>query len=301
MSLKSYVLIGLVFFGVGFLVGWCPTFEIVKNYVIGGLSIGAVIEVGGLLFGIYKERTQQKLIHSEILINKNLRVIADKQINYANKHKFGLDIQVLPETQDDIIYSKDINSHLIEYPKVKSILNKRDWLIKEHNEQSNSFLEELHNKISNKFKQIIPDKWDSIYSSQSEPSHYQTRDFDTQVIEIIKHVQFFNETIYPLPRNPLSFSISREGTNKWKLSFINPLVVSDNIEELNELKKWIENTFNDSIKGVIFNKLKKYSVDIIDEHKRFIEEIFTIIKRVEYGIPLNGSCETCQKKWWEIW
>lgn len=60
MRWKESILIALISFGLGFIVGWHPTFESVRNFVITGLSVGVLIEMGGFLRELYKERREER-------------------------------------------------------------------------------------------------------------------------------------------------------------------------------------------------------------------------------------------------
>lgn len=67
MDLKRYLVVGLISFGFGVLVGWHPTFESVRSFIIGGISLGLVIEVVGLLRELFKERREENSKRCEIL------------------------------------------------------------------------------------------------------------------------------------------------------------------------------------------------------------------------------------------
>jgi hypothetical protein len=59
MEWKDGVIIALIFFGIGFIVGWHPALADVKNFIISGLSFGLVIELVGFLRGLLRERNEK--------------------------------------------------------------------------------------------------------------------------------------------------------------------------------------------------------------------------------------------------
>ena len=86
MIWKERAIIALLFFGLGFIVGWHPAFGSVRNFVVGGLTLGVVIEMVGVFRGWYKgyceKKSISKSILSEIEINQNrLKPLSDS----ANK------------------------------------------------------------------------------------------------------------------------------------------------------------------------------------------------------------------------
>lgn len=85
LTWKSGILIALTFFGVGFIVGWHPTFESVRNFIIGGISLGLVIEVVGLLRELFKERREERTKKREKLegyVHIHNQEMIDKIIKY---------------------------------------------------------------------------------------------------------------------------------------------------------------------------------------------------------------------------
>ena len=53
------IIVALIIFGMGVLVGWQPTFAGVKAFVISGLSLGLVVEVGGFLRELHRDRKEE--------------------------------------------------------------------------------------------------------------------------------------------------------------------------------------------------------------------------------------------------
>lgn len=66
------IIVALIIFGMGVLVGWQPTFAGVKAFVISGLSLGLVVEVGGFLRELYRD-------HKEELAKKQDRLEQEAQ------------------------------------------------------------------------------------------------------------------------------------------------------------------------------------------------------------------------------
>ncbi len=113
MRWKESILIALIFFGVGFIVGWHPTFETVRNFVITGLSLGLVFNMVGLFAEVFKERKEKKrlkrFVLSEIELNQNrLKPLADSVTNMLGNDA-EIDEKLFP---NELNFDDTINSDL---------------------------------------------------------------------------------------------------------------------------------------------------------------------------------------------
>ena len=94
MKWKDGIFIAIFAFVAGFVVGWHPTFGSVRNFIIGGMSFGLVVEVVGVLRELFKERRDRRVKEREKLdeyIHEHNKKLMDTYIKPLRERKvFGI-------------------------------------------------------------------------------------------------------------------------------------------------------------------------------------------------------------------
>lgn len=318
MDLKRYLVVGLISFGFGVLVGWHPTFESIRNYLITGISIGLIVALGalgveilGLLSQNREKKEKAKLSHSQKLVDKELKPITDSHIRFYDSHSLKLYVEGLKssdQTYDN--YSNEVNAHLEKgYPEVWKHKTECESIIKNHNALAklllNATVEEILKEINKINLSFI--EWNG---KGQPPKKYFAPEY--LFIDVGYVIQYSYERIFDIDQYyviNLSDNSSNPTTNgeylrdqlaisypeycKWKLKFNHVLAEGDkNVME--ELKRIIKAALNIALTKDDFSKLKNYKKDAEREHNFFYKEIIEIIKNVDNGIPLNDECKICK-------
>lgn len=187
MDSKRYLIVGLISFGFGVLVGWHPTFESVRSFIVGGLSLGLVIEMGGFLREWFKERKEENSKRCEIL-EGYLRDHSKDLVNDVFKKWFepslavrlmGRDLPIIAQTSleeahyethsksriEDYIelynleYNKQAIEHIKEY-NIWSIWLECENLSKTYLEKAIKIAEGIEKKVSATTIQEKFNEWD---------------------------------------------------------------------------------------------------------------------------------------------
>lgn len=116
LTWKVSVLFALISFGIGFIMGWHPTFESVRNFVIGGLSLGLVIEVVGLLRELFKEHREERA--KKIESQNEKRTIFGRLLSEIERNQ-----RLLQPLADSVTRALDSNDELSEEDKLPNDLN----------------------------------------------------------------------------------------------------------------------------------------------------------------------------------
>lgn len=113
MKWKEFIFIALIFFLVGFVVGWHPTFSSVKNFIMGGSLAGLVFQLVGMVREIFKEHREESakrvehknekkrismLLISEIDdIQNEFKALSNYHNKVYNKYNDILEEDIFPE------------------------------------------------------------------------------------------------------------------------------------------------------------------------------------------------------------
>lgn len=81
----KYIAIGIISFGVGFLVGWHPAFESIWSRVATGLSVALVINMVGILTKIFTDWKATKLKKINDQLDKIYRPMYDMVKDFQKK------------------------------------------------------------------------------------------------------------------------------------------------------------------------------------------------------------------------
>jgi hypothetical protein len=174
MSWKKYIIIivfGLMFFGVGFMMGSNQTFESLLNYYIssvlpyvkGVLSvslllavIGLVIEMTSIIWGLIEDKEKKKLNHSRILLD-NFKSMTITEIGFSNdRRKLHIQINNVPTTSGYEMYSENVDAHLeTGYPNIWGLIEKRERDINQYNIDLQGFLDNFHSILVKQLSEIF--------------------------------------------------------------------------------------------------------------------------------------------------
>lgn len=158
------IFIAFFFFGAGFIVGWHPTFESVRNFVINGLSFGVVIGVGGFLAKLYKDRRETKRLNdnvlSEIELNQNiLKPLSDLVVKALESNDELSEDEMFPsmlnfENRSFETFLGHINTSEHDGTKLQQYYNEINYIEKEY--------DNLKKRDGEKFSFLISDELSEI-------------------------------------------------------------------------------------------------------------------------------------------
>ncbi len=293
MRWKDGIIIALIFFGFGIIVGYSlygyPTFESIRNWIIGGLSAGIVIgvvTVGIKLveflkgWSIAKEAKHRN--HSEESLYPALQSFTAKL--YFENGRF------IPTISNDKYYL-EAESH-IESGYLKTAWEykkKRDSFINIYNPKFQDLSKAAAEKIIKCIRQKNPSL--SAWNGRGNiPTKYYRPDFLHSDIEYIvaysyKQTFDFDSSVY----------IEQYNKGQWRLRVGGVSAVSDSRDELLEIKQAFKVVLADVLIKEDFKKLMTCYGEIIHNHELFVKSINAILKDVENKIPLRGKCEICKK------
>lgn len=177
MSWKNYIII-LISFGIGFIIGWHPSTESVRLFVIStivpfALTGGGIAVVFKLMDWIEKQNTTKatnKLNYSRKLVETVLKPRITTDIDFYSNYEPTLRIKVigLPTTPEYKRYSNDADACLNRYAEVQKIIKDRDNLIEKHNVNSQIFIDKFISDILIDINQIIPNEYNAFNQTESK-------------------------------------------------------------------------------------------------------------------------------------
>jgi glutathione peroxidase-family protein len=132
MKWKESILIALIFFGVGFIVGWHPTFESVRNFVITGLSVGVLIEMGGFLRELYKEYREEKAKETESQNEKRSisgNLLSEIEANQIRLQPISVNVAKILDSNDELSEEDIFPNELIFERSIYSALSSKLGLL----------------------------------------------------------------------------------------------------------------------------------------------------------------------------
>ncbi|HEY9207297.1 MAG TPA: hypothetical protein VIO58_15410 [Candidatus Methanoperedens sp.] len=268
LTWKVSVLFALISFGIGFITGWHPTFEGVRSFVIGGLSLGLVVEVVGILREIFKEHREERAKKRE------------KLEGYIHEHNKKLvDVYIKPWYEDKTLsYANE--PFAIEHLQIgySDILKLRQEYVALNNEVA---------KEEHRIKEYIKNKL-----APHVPQFGFSRDFTVENIEQIIYdtIKDFSKKGV-IPDNYIA-----------NLSLFGYRVVEDNNEKYLMDKK---ETFRRGIESIIKDKIPYDMFERITKNRtasnKKIHEFYQGLKQIvhdfdERHIELEGTCKDC-KEW----
>lgn len=287
MRWKESILIALISFGVGFIVGWHPTFESVRNYVTTGISFAIVVGVITLVFKLWeilregrRERLEKRKNHSKQL--------------YTALHSLTVDLyfedgMFIPTTQNEK-YLEEAKAHIDSgYLKQAWEYNKRqEQSINNYNLKAQDFFKITTEKIIKELRQKSPSltEWSGL--DQSPAKYFRPKNIFSCVRYIISHsykqIFAFDDFIQIVLQN-----------NQWHLFCNGDIATSDNKDELLAIKQIITDAIKKAFGENDFNLIKKHFNSATNNHDLFVQGMKTVIKEVENDIPLEGECSICKK------
>ena len=268
---------------IGYLIQFPQKFESFLLFVISGAISGAIVKLIGQW---HAELTKRRQEHFNILIDHYLKLHRIPRIEFKDDQSLHIK-ETLINIPNYENYSNEFNTHLkTGYESVWYRREELDTLIDKHNLSAQQFSTRIDTLI-NDIKKINPQfiKWDS----GPQPLKYYTKSLLSQIISVFQRSY---ENVIDI--DDLFHLISEN--NQWKInSNHGDLVVSDNENEMKEIKAKIEEGLKNALKSEDFKILKEYHSDIKKKHKLFQNEIDEIIKDVKNGNTLKGNCSKCPK------
>ena len=153
MNLKCSIIIGLIFFGLGVIVGYLisgyPTLREIFNYVPFAVVIFILTQGAIIVREKNKDKSKKKGDHSKKLGDKELKLIANTSIGSSDDYSLKLCIEGRPygeQTYDD--YLDEVATHLEKgYSELWEHKIKRDSIINNHNNSAKLLLDTTKEKI----------------------------------------------------------------------------------------------------------------------------------------------------------
>ncbi len=283
-----YYIISLISFGIGFVIGWHPTFESVRNYVTTGISFAILVGVITLVFKLWeilreegRERSEKRKNHSKQLFTALQSLTADLYF------EDGMFIPTSPNEK----YLEEAKAH-IESGYLKEAweyYKKRDLSINNYNDiKAQDIFKKTTEKIIKELQQKSPSliEWNGL--GQPPIKYFRPENIFSCVRYIISHSY---KQIFPFD-NSIQIVLQN---NQWLLSCKSVIVASDNKDELLAIKQIIIDDMKKAFDEDDFNVIKKCFNSAINNHDLFVEGIKTVIKEVENDIHLKGKCSICEK------
>ena len=319
MNWKHFLIIGLICFGLGVIVGYVisgyPTPRVILNLVPVALAILGGLEVVSIVRDLYKEKSKKKGDHSKKLVDKELKLITNTFIGSSDDYNLKLCIegrQFATQTYD--VYSNEVAAHLEKgYSEVWKHKIKCDSFIDNHNDLAKILLditkEEILKQIKKRNLSLI--EWDGRGQSPInyflpeylfkdvgyviQSSYERSFDIDQYCTISQSNNNSKSTTNGDILNNVITSNYPEYCNIKWKLTIISFFAESSNKTDIEELKQIIKETLNVILAKDDFGRLKKYKNYAEGEHRSFLKGIADIIKNIENDIPLNGKCEICKK------
>ncbi len=186
MNLKRYLVVGLISFLFGVIVGYSfhgyPTFESILKWIIGGLSFAIVVpmtlEGVKMFFDTYKAKQAKLKHHSKNELYPAIQTLTDNL-------EIGLFISShIPDKK----YSNEVYKHITDgYPDgADKLMKERNYAINRFNSMVHSFIETIIKEIETKTKQKIPYlvEWNGV--GQPPLKHFNTKIISEDAGDVIK-------------------------------------------------------------------------------------------------------------------
>ncbi len=261
------VIIAIILIGIGFIIGRQPTLASVQSFIVGGLSLGLVVELGGLLRELLKERREERAKDCE------------KLEEYVHEHsKKLIDFYIKPWFEGKTV-SYENEPFAIEHLKVgySDILKLRQEYMTLNNEVAK---EEhgINEYIKNKLAPNVPQFGFS--------TDFKVEDIEQIIYDTIK--DFSKKE--GVPDNYIA-----------NLSFFGYRVEDNNekylVDKKEAFRKCIESIINDKIPYEMFERINKNR----ESSNKKIHEFYQGLKQIvhdfdERHIELKGACKDC-KEW----
>lgn len=314
MNWKYSIIVGLICFGLGVIVGYLisgyPTLRDILNLVPSALTMLGGLGVISIIRERHKERNQKKRDHSIKLVDRELKLRTNTYVGFDNNSlKLCINgMKSSDKTYED--YSNEIETHLekgyseiwVHKKECASIINNhndlakllsdttKEEIIKEINKRDLS-LTEWNRKGQSPINYFVPEDLFIDVEMIIQSSYKQLFNIDHYCAIEQKNFGLKSNTKEDLLRDVII--LQHPERFKWGLAIFHHFAES-NLNDIETLKLIIEVAVNAALTNDNFNKLKKYKKDAEGEYTLFLRGVTEIIKSVENDYLLEGRCEICK-------
>jgi len=306
MKWIKYLTIILLSFGFGiiftYLIQGHPTFEAIKNFVAGGLSLGLIVQIGGIVRGWLKEKKEEKAKKRDILegnLQKHSKYLADvfkewqkSEWDLTGNYLFPHACEHLKSGYNDlwsIWFSEEKGNE--GYKALSSKCDEQNDKIRKQIESN------IRNEIGVRFEYMFTDK-----------------EMDTLVKDIYDHIEnkvrTKKELLYFVATwgrlDPSIRSLRKETKASYRaFNYLQKSIKQmGNIEEtkkaMNYLEKIAKVLNSMLIDADLYNSMESlelYRINRSEKLGKFKEGLDVVINTSKYGFKsIEGKCQIC-KSW----